>query len=198
MMAWFGATSTGHGHAAAGLRWLLSGALVALAGCSKPPPPAPAPPTAISLRISAAADTNADASGQGAPVAIRVYQLKARSAFDGAEFFPLYHTDTAALGGDLVKKDEFLLIPDTTRSLTLMPDAGVQALGVFAAYADFQQVSWRASTDIPAHQTTMIAVTADRSGLRLTATPLPPSPAKPPSDAKPSAEIPRTETPGRS
>jgi type VI secretion system protein VasD len=148
----------------------LAGASVILGGCSKPPPPPrPPPPTIISLQISATADVNATPESAGAPVVVRIYQLASRSSFESAEFFPLYHADAATLGPDLLKKDEFLLVPGGKKSLTLMPDAPVRAVGIFAAYADFQNVQWRAAADIPAHQTTEIKVTADRPGLKLDA-----------------------------
>jgi len=160
------AGEAGRKTAGAWIRVLIGSAVVALSGCSKPPP-APPLATVYSLQISATGDANPTPQGQGAPVAIRVYQLSARSAFEGAEFYQLYHADAATLGADLVKKDEFLLIPITDRSFTVTPDASVHAIGVFAAYADFQHAVWRATADLPAHQMTKITVTADRSGLKL-------------------------------
>jgi type VI secretion system protein VasD len=145
----------------------LAGAVLILAACSKSPPPPP--PTIVSLQISAAADVNVTPEGAGAPVDIRIYQLASRSSFESAEFFPLYHSGATTLGPDLIKQDEFLIVPGSSKSLTLMPDPPVRAVGVFAAYADFQNVTWRAAADIPAHQTTKITVTADRTGIKLDA-----------------------------
>jgi type VI secretion system protein VasD len=150
-------------------RLVITGALVILAGCSKPES-LPPPPTAVSVQISAASDANPTPQGEGAPVAIRVYQLGGKSGFEGAEFFQIYHADAATLGPDLIKKDEFLLIPGASKVLDLMPDAPVQAVGVFAAYSDFQKATWRATADIPSHQSTKITITAGRDGLKLDAT----------------------------
>jgi type VI secretion system protein VasD len=138
-----------------------------MAGCSKPSPPPP--PTVVKLQTSAALDTNLTPDGQGAPVLTRIYQLGSKSAFDSAEFFPLYKTDAATLGPDLVKKEEFLLIPGGSKAIELMPADAVHAIGVFGAFADFQNVKWRASADIPAHQTTTIIVTMERTGVKLVA-----------------------------
>jgi type VI secretion system protein VasD len=141
--------------------------LLALAGCL-PQPPAP---TIANVRISAAGDVNATPEGQGAPVVIRIYQLASKSAFEGAEFRRLYNADTTTLGGDLIKKDELLLIPGTSKSITLMPSEAVHALGVFAGYRDFQNATWRADSDLPAHQTTAVTVTAERDRIKLAAAP---------------------------
>lgn len=139
--------------------------LVLASSCSPPPPP----PTVVNVQASATAVANATPQGQGAPVIIRLYQLASKSAFEGAEFYPIFNRDSATLGQDLVKKDEFLLAPGTSKSITLMPADNVHAIGVFAAYRDFQNVTWRADADIPAHQTTTVTITADRGGIKLQA-----------------------------
>ncbi len=146
----------------------LLAALLALAGCGPPPPP---PPTLVTVQINAGADTNLGTDGQGAPVAVRVYQLAARPGFERAEFYPLFNADVATLGPDLLKKDELLIIPGSSKTLTLSPTDAVHAIGVFAAYRDFQNVVWRVAGDVPAHQSTVFTVTADRTGLKLVLTP---------------------------
>jgi type VI secretion system protein VasD len=103
-------------------------------------------------------------------VIVRVYQLGSKAAFEQAEFYPLYNTDAAALGPDLVKKEEWLVTPGSSKSTTFSPGDSVRAVGVFGAYSDFQNATWRATADIPPHQTTKLAVTADRGGIRLTVT----------------------------
>jgi type VI secretion system protein VasD len=147
---------------------LALGILLLAAGCSSPPPPPP-PPTVVNVELSAATNSNLTIDGQGAPVDTRIYQLASKSGFDGAEFFPLYKTDSATLGPDLIKKDTFLLIPGGARSLSLTPTDAVHAVGVFAAYRDFQHVTWRASADIPPHQTTTLTITMDSAGVKLVA-----------------------------
>ena len=50
-------------------------AILAFAGCA----PAPPPPTLAKVQLTAAADVNPGADGNGAPVAIRIYQLGAKA-----------------------------------------------------------------------------------------------------------------------
>jgi type VI secretion system protein VasD len=152
----------------AGPRGLLTAMLLTIAtGCSGPPPPPP--PTVVKAEVTAAMNVNLTPDGQGAPVETRVYQLGTKTVFDGAEFFPLYKADTATLGPDFVKKDQFLLIPGGAKTLTLSPPDTVHAIGVFAAYRDFANSKWRASVEIPAHQTTTITITMDNAGIKLDA-----------------------------
>jgi type VI secretion system protein VasD len=143
-------------------------ALLLASSCS-PPPPAPPPPTVVNVRASATTTANATPEGQGAPVIIRLYQLASKSAFEGAEFYPIFNRDSPTLGQDMVKKDEFLLAPGTSKSITLTPADNVHAIGVFAVYRDFQNVTWRADADIATHQTTTITITADRGGIKVQA-----------------------------
>jgi type VI secretion system protein VasD len=141
-------------------------ALPFLAACSSAPPP----PTVVYVQLVAASDANAT-GGQGAPVAVRVYQLAGKSGFEGAEFYPLYKGDAAALGTDLVKKDEVLLAPGVTKTLTLMPSDAVHAIGVFAAYQAFQSATWRADADVPPNKTTTVTATVGATGLKLAVSP---------------------------
>jgi type VI secretion system protein VasD len=152
-------------HDACGIRgWLASlTLLVALAACGGPPPPPP--PTVVSLTLTAAPDANPSPTGQGAPVVLRVYQLASTSGFTGAEFFLLFNQDQATLGPDLVHRDEMILAPGQTKTLTLTPTDPVKAIGVFAAYRDFQHATWRGTADVPPHQTTRITVRAAGDGI---------------------------------
>jgi type VI secretion system protein VasD len=142
-------------------RWVYRAAALALlagiASCSPPPPP---PPTIVNLTVSASPGVNPTASGQAAPIVIRVYQLASPTAFEQAEFFQLFNQDQAFLKTDLIKRDDFLLAPGQTKTATLTPTDQVKALGVLAAYRDFQHATWRATVPIPPHQTTNVTVTA--------------------------------------
>jgi type VI secretion system protein VasD len=153
---------------------MLVGVLLTLAACSSPPP-APPPPTVADVQLTATGDSNPTTEGQGAPVAIRIYQLASKSRFEGAEFYNLFNGDVAALGADLIAKDELILIPGGNKSLKLMPTDAVHAIGLFAAFRDFSHATWRVDCDLPAHQTTAISVTAGRDGIKLVAAPSKPA-----------------------
>ncbi|HSU05904.1 MAG TPA: type VI secretion system lipoprotein TssJ [Acetobacteraceae bacterium] len=135
--------------------------LTGFAGCSAPPPP----PTEVDLSLSASADVNPTASGEAAPIVVRVYQLASTSGFEGAEFFQLFNQDQAVLKTDLVKKDEFVLAPGQKKTTTLMPTDQVTALGILAAYRDFQHEKWRATVPVPAHKTTVVTATIGHDGV---------------------------------
>lgn len=161
-------------------RWLLRAAVLgSLAACAGPPPPPPLPPTVVALTLTATADANPTESGQGAPVVVRVYQLASASGFGNAEFFQLFNKDADFLKSDLVKRDEFILAPGQTKTATLTPTDAVKAIGVFAAYRDFQGATWRGTANVPPNQTTRVTVTAGARGITVTSEQAPPpAPAK--------------------
>jgi type VI secretion system protein VasD len=148
-------------------RWqhAVLGAIVALlAGCGGPAPP---PPTTVMLTLNATADVNPTPDGQGAPVVVRVYELAATTAFDGAAFFDLFNQDQATLKGDLVKREEVTLVPGQRRTLTLTLPDQASAVGVFGAFRDYAGVVWRVHATVPPHQTTRLSVQAGKAGLSL-------------------------------
>jgi type VI secretion system protein VasD len=136
-----------------------------LGSCGGPPPPPP--PTVIEATVSATGDVNADAAGTGAPVVIRIYQLVSGTSFKGATFFPLFEKDAATLKDDLVKREELLLAPGQTKTMTLLPEDRAHVIGVFAAYRDYEHLAWSGTVDIPAHQTSTLTVKAGHAGLEL-------------------------------
>lgn len=160
--------------------WYLAASfLLALSGCASPPPPPP-PPTIVSLQIAAGRDINPSPGGTAAPVVLRIYQLSSAAGFGNAEFFPLYNADATTLGADIVKREDFQLTPGGSKSVSLSPGDTVKSIGFFAGLRDFQNATWRASADIPPHQTTTIKVTLDHAGVAVMAKTLPPpAPAKP-------------------
>ena len=154
------------GRVTGAVRYAVMVAAVALQSCAAPPPP-PLPPTVAKLSITATADANATAAGQGAPIIVRVYQLASTAGFEKAEFFRLLNADTATLGQDLVKRDEYLLAPGANKEETITIPDRVQALGVFAAYRQFQSLMWRIAVPLPANKTTPITLSVTASGLVL-------------------------------
>jgi type VI secretion system protein VasD len=144
------------------------GALAGLAACGAPPPP---PPTVVNVSASASADVNPSPDNTPAPIAVRIYQLTSGANFGAAEFFALYNSDAATLKTDIVHRDDLLLAPGQSKTLTLKPDPTVKTIGVFAGYRDFQHATWRGSVDVEPNKTTNVTVTAGRAGVTVKATP---------------------------
>ena len=145
-----------------------------VAGCASPPPPPP--PGVIELTLQAAADINPDASGQAAPVVVRVYHLASPEKFSVADFFSLFDNDKAALGPDLISRDEVSLTPGQTRTLTTPLEPKATIVGVVAAFRDIDHATWRASIAVPENGTTKLQANLTHLKVDLTK-PAPPKPA---------------------
>jgi len=150
-------------------RTIVAGVLVLamLSACSSPPPPPP--PTVVNLTFNATADTNPSVDNVGSPIAFRAYQLSSAANFNGAEFFQIYNADAATLKTDIVKREDFLLAPSASKTEKITPDDPVKSIGIFAAYRDFQNSTWRASADVVAHKINNITVTLGHDGVTVKA-----------------------------
>ena len=117
---------------------------VTIACASAPPKPA-----RTRLTVAATADTNPDVNGRPSPVVVRVYQLKADTAFNGAEFFALFDDEMMVLGPDLIGRSEYTVAPSERRTLELDVSADAKFVGVIAAYRDIRNAQWRTIVQAP-------------------------------------------------
>jgi type VI secretion system protein VasD len=131
------------------------GVLLMLAGCgvvssiSRPDDPAPTAVPTATFEVIAERSLNPDVNGVPKPVLLRFYELRATAAFERAGFLDLQDKDEAQLGGDFVRRDEFLITPGERRVLERKGNPDVRAFGLFAAYRDLERSTWRATIDSP-------------------------------------------------
>ena len=145
--------------AAALLAPALAPALLLVAGCGskpKPPPdkPDPTPPAtgglfkpsiaSIGGELIAAPDLNPSASNRPSPLPLRIFELRAATAFNKADFLPLYQQELQALGEELIAREELVLGPGETRTISKVLDPATRFIGVFGAYRSFERAVWRA------------------------------------------------------
>ena len=121
-----------------------AGMVVTIACASSPPKPA-----RTRLTVAATADTNPDANGRPSPVVVRVYQLKADTAFNAAEFFALFDDEMKVLGPDLIGRNEYTVAPSERRTLEMDVSADAKFVGIIAAYRDIRNAQWRTIVQAP-------------------------------------------------
>lgn len=137
---------------------VLAALLSSANGCGGDKPPPPPPPTRVEAKIVAAKDLNPDMRGIPAPLFLRVYALRAETAFANADFFQLHENDSAVLGGDLIKRSEHVLRPGETQPLTRELEDEVRFLGFVAAYQEIDRATWRALLPVPQNKTTKVTI----------------------------------------
>jgi type VI secretion system protein VasD len=129
------------------------------------------PPTRIEGNLVASEDVNPNLQGEPSPLFVRLYELRAETAFANAGFFQLYDDDSAVLGGDLQDRSDFVLRPGETVSLAKNLKPETRFLGVVAAYQDLDQATWRTLVPVPPEQTTTMTVALNRLDVSVEASP---------------------------
>lgn len=136
--------------------------LAVIAGCAGAPKP-----TMVKATLSAQPTVNPDARGRPSPVTVRVYGLKSRAAFDGADFFSLYDKDKETLGADLTDKEEFQLMPGENRPLEKQLSPEARYLGVVAAFRDLERAQWRMAVAIVPNQVSTIGIKLEQNSVTI-------------------------------
>ncbi len=137
-----------------------------LAGCAFSPPAE----KTVSLQITLDADEgiNPNERNEPAPVVVRLYELRATSAFEQASFFDLLDNDTAKLGAELVAKREYELKPGEKKVITRDAPSAAQHLGVIAGFRQITASEWRATADIVPDRDNGFLIKIDATTVTLT------------------------------
>jgi type VI secretion system protein VasD len=130
----------------------------------KNPPPAPKP-THVIMEIEASGNLNPNADGQPSPLLVKFYEMKSVSAFTKSDFMALYDKDQGTLGSELVQKKEVILQPNEKKTLHFEPSDDTRAIGAFAVFRNYEQARWKASVNVPPHQTTVVRVSVGTNSL---------------------------------
>jgi type VI secretion system protein VasD len=131
--------------------WMLNGVAVSsgLVGCAAVHTLLGQADTTWQASIEVSAKVNPDSHRRPSPVLIRLYELKAATAFIQADFVSLYQRDQAELGGDLLGREDYLLQPGERRPLQRKLRTETRFIGALAAYRDIEHARWRAVLPVP-------------------------------------------------
>jgi type VI secretion system protein VasD len=128
---------------------LLAGLGLTLAGCaSAPKPPDPLEPANLVITVLAHPDVNPDIRGRASPLSLRLFELKSGATFQTADFFALYDRDQATLGADLFGREELIVKPGETQTVTRKANPETRLLGVVAAFRDLEHSVWRVAVAV--------------------------------------------------
>lgn len=140
----------------------LAGAALEATGLRKPPelPEAHKPPRSVALRLHASPRLNLDRRGQPLALAVRLYKLRRKDAFEQAPYsaFLDAQAERNSLGADLVEVREIMLVPGQRYELTEKVAREAGHLGVVALFQRPAGQRWR---------TAVAAADAERDGLNV-------------------------------
>jgi type VI secretion system protein VasD len=124
--------------------------------------------TKLDITLSADAGVNPDDKGRGAPILVRVYELKSEGSFESADYLSLNANDKSTIGAELLVRDEFILRPGDVKTIRRKSHPDVAAIGVIAGYRDLAQADWRAVQKIdPAPETAWYRAVMPANKLKL-------------------------------
>ncbi len=131
---------------------LLSG--LALSGCAM----LGGGKTTLDAKVVASAEVNPDSRKRPSPVVVRVFELKAPTLFEQADFVSLFEKDQAVLGAEMVSREEFVLRPGETRPLAKPLSPDTKFIGVMVAYRELERARWRAVVPVAPGKKNVIAI----------------------------------------
>jgi type VI secretion system protein VasD len=125
----------------------------------------------VSGSIVAAPDLNPSVSDRPSPLVLRIFELRAATAFNQADFLALYQADQATLGTELVQRDELVLQPGETRPYQRQLSADTRFIGVLGAYRNLERAVWRSVAAVQPGRAQRLLLRADSLALTLTLQP---------------------------
>lgn len=139
---------------------LLTIAMVGLLSACAGAPPKPEP---ISIQITTTADVNPDMQGRPSPIILHIMELTSTEQFNRLDYMGLTQPSGAALGPELVSKNQMVLQPGETKSLPMELNPMTSAIGLVAGYRDIDNAAWRKVVPITQGTTTGISITLEQT-----------------------------------
>jgi type VI secretion system protein VasD len=139
---------------------LLSLALLGLfSACAGGPPKR----EALDMQITATAEVNPDMQGRPSPVILHIMELKSTEQFNRLDYMSLTQPSGAALGAELLGKNQTVMQPGETKALPTELNPMTTAIGLVAGYRDIDNATWRKVIPITQGDTKGIAITLEQT-----------------------------------
>ena len=140
----------------------LASAALEAAGLRKPAelPESQKPPRNVPLRLHAAKQLNVNERGQPLALAVRVYKLRQKDAFESAPYAAFLdpRVERESLGADLVEVREIMLVPGQRYEVTEKVAREAGHVGLVALFHHPAAGRWR---------TTVSSIDAEKDGLNV-------------------------------
>jgi len=117
----------------------------------------------LGVQISASADVNPDMQGRPSPIILHVMELNSTEQFNRLDYMGLTQPSGAALGAELLGKNQVVLQPGESKSLPLELNPMTTAIGLVAGYRDIDNAAWRRIVPITQGKTKGISITLEQT-----------------------------------
>jgi len=133
-----------------------------LSACAGAPPPEPA---ALDMQINASVDVNPDMQGRPSPIILHIMELNSTEQFNRLDYMSLTQPSGAALGPELLGKNQLVLQPGESRALPMELNPQTTVIGLVAGYRDIDNATWRTSLPVTQGTTKGISITLGQQAL---------------------------------
>ena len=124
-------------------------------------------PTRLEADVVAGSGANKDAAGRYLPIVVRVYELKAIGAFQGADFYSLYDNEAETLGADLLAREELNLRPGQQHRLERATAPEALYIGVLGAFREIDIATWKATYALRQGKTNKVEIQIGPSAISI-------------------------------
>lgn len=139
---------------------LLTSAMIGLlSACAGGPPPR----EPLGMQITAAADVNPDMQGRPSPIILHIMELNSTEQFNRLDYMGLTQPSGAALGAELLGKNQVVLQPGEAKSQPMELNPMTTAIGLVAGYRDIDNAAWRRIIPITQGTTKGINIALEQS-----------------------------------
>ena len=115
-------------------------------------------PAVLNAKVVASAEVNPDARKRPSPVVVRIFELKAPTLFEQADFVSLFEKEQATLGPELISREEFVLRPGETKPLSKPLSPDTKFVGVMVAFRELERARWRAVVPVAAGKKNVVSI----------------------------------------
>jgi type VI secretion system protein VasD len=116
----------------------------------------------LDIQLSATADVNPDMQGRPSPIILHILELSSTEQFDGLDYMSLTQPSGAALGVNLLSKNQVVLQPGANQALPMELNPMTTAIGFIAGYRDIDNAAWRTSVPVTQGDTKGISITLEQ------------------------------------
>jgi type VI secretion system protein VasD len=134
---------------------------ILLSACAGAPPE----PAALDMQINAIVDVNPDMQGRPSPIILHIMELNSTEQFNRLDYMSLTQPSGAALGPELLGKNQLVLQPGESRTLPMELNPQTTVIGLVAGYRDIDNATWRTSLSVTQGTTKGISITLGQQAL---------------------------------
>jgi len=117
----------------------------------------------LDMKVNATADVNPDMQGRPSPIILHIMELNSTEQFNRLDYMSLTQPSGAALGSELLGKNQMVLQPGETKALPMELNPMTTAIGLVAGYRDIDNAAWRKSIPITQGDTKGISITLEQT-----------------------------------